>query len=373
MGGGGTYNLILGIKSEPPTNMNKNQTRNIQKVFYNKTGNTYNEIDPAKEISMGAVWSIKANMNIARWRHTGCGKTNGALAVCGKIGNISNPPSTMNGYCNATEAYDGINWSNRNNANIYRERLASCGTSNSALIVGGYGYNPDNYNYIILEFTELYNGTTWSLNRTSNSLGQELAACGIQNSALAFGGYNGGSYANGYTQLFDGVSWSSKSNMRQSQRHAGCGVSNSALSFGGNRAEWDWQSNAQLFNGSSWSGISSMNSARDSLGGSGVSNNALAFGGSYDTTLGIIEHLTELYNGNAWSIVPSDLNTVNWWVTGCGESSNATLSFGGNADNDVILAVTEQFSPIYYNPDIPNWSDSAIIATLSSNKELTIS
>jgi hypothetical protein len=132
-----------------------------------------------------------------------------------------------------------------------------------------------------------------------------LAGTGTSNSALSFGGYNGGNLAT--TELFDGTSWTTKSNMNVARRYlAGTGTSNSALSFGGTNGSY--LATTELFDGTSWTTKNNMNTARMGLAGTGTSNSALSFGGYNGSYLAT----TELFDGTSWSSLRSS-SSVEWF------------------------------------------------------------
>jgi hypothetical protein len=81
-----------------------------------------------------------------------------------------------------TEEYDGSTWtSNPTGLNTARNDLAGCGTQTAALAFGG--------EYPIKTATEEYDGSTWTSNPTGlNTARDALAGVGTQTSALAFGG-----------------------------------------------------------------------------------------------------------------------------------------------------------------------------------------
>lgn len=354
---GGTYNLICSVKTKPPTKINKNE--NIEKVFYNKSGSTYSEIDPTSIDLSG--WTTKANLNKARQDHAGCGVSNNALTFCG---------FSTDFYSSSTELYNGVTWANMSGA-YGTYSLAGSGIVNAALAFGGTTKNG------ITTLTYGYDGTSWS--SKSNMINQKSmhAGCGVSNGTLEFGGsmYSSSDYVN-YAALFNGSTWSNAPSITINRVSLGCcGNSNNALLFGGqNRIDsytTQLLSSTELYNGVSWAAISAtLSAARTGIGGCGVSNNALAFGGTLGGSNTNFSN-TELFDSITWRAKSNMITARD--TCGCGQSNDA-LSFGGAVvgSGGGITVNTEQYIQASYIPDYSAYPDT-VIGTLSSNKELTIS
>ena len=137
-------------------------------------GNIPGTVTTCTEKYNGSSWSA-ANPGISgRWRAWGAGTQNAAVIFGGT------PPTNL-------ETYNGTSWTSGPNMITPRQLLggAGSGTSTSTLAMGGYNTCSN---------AESWNGSTWST-ATSMISGRMMNAGsgGSNQSALAFGGYQGGS------------------------------------------------------------------------------------------------------------------------------------------------------------------------------------
>lgn len=178
----------------------------------------------------------------------------------------------------------------------------------------------------------------WTASGGLNTADERHAAAGFQKSALKFGGNVG----HIQSEKFNGSIWSIAAAMEQRTALAGCGIQNSALSFGGFKATYS--AVTQKFDGTAWSASGNLNTARMALGGAGVQNAALSFGGLNGPASGL--NVTEEFNGTSWSVT-GNLNVSRWRLAGAGVQ-NSVLSFGGEAST-VDLDTTEKFNGILWS------------------------
>ena len=262
------------------------------------------------------VWASSTSMNVGRSKTAGMGACqDSVLAVGGQ--NQYNPSACR--CINNTEAWDGTSWTHCSVLQNGRNALAAAGTTNSGLAFGGY-YS--------VGCTESWNGSAWS-NESNFSTGlggnnglQCLAGAGTQNAALAFAG-NASYYGRNYTFAFDGSAWSSGGNLIVCRAQgAGFGIQNAALAVGGyNTPNPSYPSNnvTEEYNGSSWSLGGNLISGMMQIAGVGTQNAGLAFAGNY----------VEEYNGTSWSTAnlmsPSHCASM---LGGAGTQASA-LAFGG--------------------------------------------
>jgi hypothetical protein len=171
--------------------------------------------------------------------------------------------------------------------------------------------------------TESYNGTSWTTSPASMSTARaELAGCGLQTSALAFGGqpvtaateewndygepntfenigqvwYNGTTKALKFTDETFTDAWATGNNMNTARRGVGgAGTQTEALAFGG--LDTANTGATEEYNGSAWTTSNPLNTARFSLAGTGIQTAALAFGGYIDPGSPGVQAATEEYNG----------------------------------------------------------------------------
>ena len=200
--------------------------------------------------------------------------------------------------------------------------LAGAGTTNSGIVFGG---NPANGR------TEVFNGTSWSAERTMATPRGSLCAAGASSAAAsAFGGLTP-SYVNN-TELFSAFcsttfcsqigAWSSAAGMII-PRYAltGTGVTNAALAAGGNQG--GSSGCTEEYNGTSWSAQNSMSTGRNYLSSNGSQDAATVIGGYNPGST----NATEEYDGTNWT-TGGNLNTARGFLGATG-TQNAGLAIGG--------------------------------------------
>ena len=167
-----------------------------------------------------------------------------------------------------------------------------------------------------------------------------LGGAGIQDAALAIGGFDGGTY-HCKTEEYDGSSWSAGGQkIIADMGLAGAGTQNAALAFGGSIQG----SCTEEYDGSSWSAGGALITGRRYLGGAGIQDAALAIGGGTPT----IVSSTEEYDGSSWAAGGALIN-ARQGVAGAG-TQNAGLAMGG--DN----SCTEEYDGI-------SWSAGGVLIT----------
>ena len=161
----------------------------------------------------------------------------------------------------------------------------------------------------------------WTTQTSMNSARKSLEGAGTSNTAaLAFGG----SPNVALTELYNGTSWTEKSDLTLGRSSMGsAGSSTAAIAFGGSPDTTD----SETWNGSSWTEITAMNTARGAMGPSmaGTVTAVLGAGGAN----GGVRNLTEQWNGSSWTEV-GDLNTTRYSMAGAGTVTSALVSGGYN-------------------------------------------
>ena len=105
-----------------------------------------------------------------------------------------------------------------------KEELAGAGASNTAALAFG-GDEPIGY-------TELWNGTNWTEVNNMNNVRDRLAGAGTNTAALAFGGNPGPKTA--LTETWNGTNWTEVNDMAVGKEGpGGAGTNTAALAFGG--------------------------------------------------------------------------------------------------------------------------------------------
>ena len=231
----------------------------------------------------GGAWSTGGSTLIGRAGNTGTGTQHATLAM-----GIGWPGK------GETEHYDGAAWSAGGLMITHRGYGARAGTQNAAQVAGGYGYAaPANTSggQANREYTEQYNGTTWSEVADTPNGWREVAGDGTQNAAWLGGGNNtpGGDECSTITLEWNGSSWSEGGALPIGKRRTnGAGQLYAALNFGGHPNE----NNTYEYNGSVWSAGGSMTDGEVDSTGAGSQGAAFAVPG---------KAFTEEYNGTTWS------------------------------------------------------------------------
>ena len=291
------------------------------------------------------AWSVGSPMPRDRNASAGAGDKNSALVFGGQFCQAYFPGVIAN-----TEEYDGFSWSVGGYLSYARENLAGAGSQNAALAIGGeYGDQcggPSEGYYNVLSCTEEYNGTSWSTQTPLTFNRRCGAAAGTQTSALMFGGAHSTDVPNNnpqtvnYTEEYNGSSWSAGGVLGTARKWlSGTGENNfSALAFGGTTSTP--VTCTEKYNGISWSAIDALNSPQTKGAGAGTVNDGLSFGGCPRTTA-----TTEAYDGISWSVNGS-LITGRSCLTGAGISSTTAIAsngYGSGAAGD-MSSYTEEYN-----------------------------
>jgi len=227
------------------------------------------------------------------------------------------------------------------------------GTTTAALAVGG-NY-PSQYGY-----TEQYDGTSWTVKNPLNTARYAVGTAGTTTAGLAIaGGFESAPYELPNTEEYDGTSWAESGDLTDARgTGVGCGTQTAALYSGGNYGTiispaWQNSDSNEEYNGSSWSEKNNLTTARNysSQFSAGSTTAALIAGGSpFPVGAG---DLCESWNGTSWTEV-SDTNTVRNYGGGFGNSTSAMV-FGGENPGSSTIADTEQW-------DGTSWTEVADVA-----------
>ena len=161
-------------------------------------------------------------------------------------------------------------WVSGGNMGSSRYGTSAAGTATATLAIGGYGGSPESY----LTAVEKYNGTTWSptgsLNQSSNFGG---AGFGTQTAAVAVAGFQQPiSPANlNFTENFNGSTWTNQGAYSYTGPGlAGVGVQTAGLAFCGFGSDPTSLTSASTYNGSTWTVVpATLGTARYSVAGAG--------------------------------------------------------------------------------------------------------
>ena len=289
----------------------------------------YNETDQVMkfryEVTTSA-WSTGGNLNTARFGMA----CSAGTQTSGLVAGGDNPPSAPE-YFDFTETYNGTSWTEVADLNTARRESSSGGTQTSALSAGGSNGTG------VIANTETWNGTSWTeVNDLNNARGGIAGAYDDNTAGLAIAGAVADP---DNTETWNGTSWTAASNYPIQVRNlAGAGNETAALAFGGDIPPGASTTDTFSYNGSSWTDIADLNTGRTRIAGAGTQTLALAFGGNVPPYTGA----TEIWNGSAWTEV-ADLSTAKNGPGGLGTQA-AALAAGGLTAPTTTTAATEEWS-----------------------------
>ena len=231
-------------------------------------------------------------------------------------------------------------WTSGGSLNTARNYLAGCGIQTSALGFGGKTTTT-------VANTEEYNGSGFSAGGDLGTARRYLGGVGTQTAGLAVSGYT--TTLLGNVEEYDGSTWSEQTDIGTSRSGlAGAGIQTAGLVFAGSEGTGaPFSTKTEHYNGSSWTNGGALSTGRRYLAGAGTSTAALAFGGKLPSNTGS----TEEYNGSSWTTSPGSLNDSRGYLAGAGTQTSA-LAFGGYNNK----TSTEQY-------DGSTWSTKPALAT----------
>ena len=313
-----------GIKGFQVQTRTENPTNGIAGDFYyNSTTGQF------KTVNTGGApigtWASSNNMNSARFISGGAGATNSAALVFGG----RNPALSPGPNSNFTESYDGSSWTEVGDMNQQQSYWAGMGTQTAALAVGGSPPATAGY-------TEQWNGSAWTSKNalTRGSASPQAGTYGMGNgtttSALFYGG-DEGSNSQQRTEEWDGTNWTEVADLNTGRGYgAGMGVNaEAALCVAGLAYPSGNLTKAEEWDGSSWTEVGDLNSGRLLYNGASTqapSSNGIVYSGRNVSTNASFGN-TESWNGTSWTEV-ADLATARRGGGGGGVATSAIMSGG---------------------------------------------
>ena len=269
--------------------------------------------DKFKSIVASAAWSSGANMITA----TGFGTHSGPNTNSFYVGGLP--------VINTTQHYNGTGWSLGGNYPSARYGLASAGTQTAGLAMAGEDGSDNKTNV-----SAAYDGSSWTAGPNINSARGQTGGTGTQTSALLAGGRGpGGAAMVTSFEEWNGTAWANLTGLTQARGHHGIsGPETAAFIAGGgtgNNAGSPVTALTEEFDGSSLSNGGSLNTARTQLGTSGNSGDGLLFAGSSN------EKNTEQYNGTSWTETSDLTATHRACGNGAGSISNSKGALAAGA------------------------------------------
>jgi len=356
----------------------------------------------ATEEYNGTTWASGGNL-INTNPKSAAGTQNAALSIAGGSDNTNN-------ICN--EEYNGTSWSAGGSLIYPKNSFSHAGIQNSTLITGGQ-VNLGNSAFVTIS-SEIYDGTSWSY--TANKVlyangavgagagtanisfngfigpnavtcteeytnsGQSLVSAwsslsglitardslmsgGNADRIIAVGGYNGaGSISN--SELYDGTTWSTLSNLIKSRYWSGFSGANEYdfSVFGGQSgsgAVIDISNSEYTNDGFTWVSFTSLPTIVSSNAGAGLDFNSLLSIGSGAAP----SNITNEYNGLAWS-TGGNLISGRQGLTGTGRQNSALVAGGITTASPTPLACTEEYNGT-------SWSTGGALITARESPALS--
>jgi hypothetical protein len=243
--------------------------------------------------------------------------------------------------------------------------IRGCGIQTSALAFGGS--TPPGPPYAVVETFE-YNGSSWTGGGNLATNNQNVGAVGTQTAGLCFGGSNSdGSGVNpsfNTTQHYDGSSWTTVSGTMGTgvANMADGGVQTAAFSAGGIQngpspppATYNV---TEEYDGTNWTTGGSLPVANLALAGAGTLTAGLAFGGYVAPLSPAYTNVTNEYDGSSWT-GGGNMTTGRDQLGGAGIQTSALAMFGGPNGPGVSTA-TEGY-------DGTSWAAKPNMATARKN------
>jgi len=256
-------------------------------------------------------------------------------------------------------------WASGGNLPTATKAIRGCGIQTSALAFGGG--TPSGPPYATNKTYE-YNGSSWGNGGDLAANNQNVGAAGTQTAGLCFGGSNSdGSGVNPsftQTQHYDGSSWTTVPGTLGTgvKSMADGGVQTAAFSAGGIQGGPSpppaTYSVTEEYNGSNWSTGGSLPAANTNLAGAGTVTAGLAFGGYIAPLSPAYTNSTNEYDGSSWA-AGGNLNTGRDQLGGAGTQIGALAMFGG-PNGPGVSTSTEGY-------DGTSWSTRPNMATARKN------
>ena len=292
-------------------------------IWYNTTSKT---LKGYQNVVVAAAWASGGNLNTAR---RGMMASNGGTQTAALSTGGIDGPTSVPGF---TELYNGTSWTVGSPLNTGRYAGAGFGTQTASIAAGGYSYPPNTFS----DITESWNGTSWTnLPATSGNSGFYKTGTGTQTAGLVVG------FGTTQNQYWNGSAWTTNpATMNTSLNGRGVsGTQISAIAAGGNGPA-EAVSSSESYNGTSWTSTSNINTARYFLGAAGTSDSpSLIFQGNRSPG-SPVSTATELWDGTSWTNTSSTSTPTN--AVGSAGTATSALSFGG--DGPPIKAATEEWT-----------------------------
>ena len=251
-----------------------------------------------------------------------------------------------------TFEYNGVGWTTGGDLGTGKYLNGGAGTQTAGLDYGGYNGSAP----ITIpggNVTQEYNGTAWSdASATMGTARYNCLGSGTQTAALSAAGIaappaNASTANNNFSEEYNGSSWSEGNNLNTPRSLSGSqsGTQTAAIMFGGFAYPGSYKSDVENYDGTSWTSGTSLPAGRSRAGTSGTQTDALVYGGSLPS----VTDTCFSFDGTTFSSVPSLAtarqgggNSQNAPSTGAvlagGSPSPKTMTEEFNSSTNVITA-----------------------------------
>jgi len=289
-------------------------------IWYNTTTRTL------KVAPLIGAWASGNNVNTARRQSKGAG-TQTAMIIMGGYG-----PA----FSNATEEYDGTDWTSATNAPFAVYNAYGGGTQTAFVVTGG------DLGPAINAVTAEWDGTNWTTTNNHPAARNGSSGAGTQTALVSTGGSTPAPTT--ATFYYNGSTWADQSaslgTARYELSNASCGTQTAALLVSGDVP--GYVANVEEWNGTAWSEQNDIPTATRQIATSGTQTAALAYGG--ETPGPAVTAVTLGYDGTNWATETS-MATARRAVGGMGSGATSLAAVAASGHNGTAnVATTEEYT-----------------------------
>ena len=203
---------------------------------------------------------------------------------------VHSPPLSMD----YTETFDGTSWTEVADLNTPRYAAWMAGTQTASVYAGGQSAAPS-------ALSETWNGTSWTETNNMQNSRHNMGIAGTQTSGLAIAGLDG--TPTGDCEDYDGTCWGTGTGINSARYSAGSAgaSSTSAIFAGGADGSTYYNILSETWNGTTWTEGNNINTGRYALGGFGIVTSALICAGYKASGSPRSANETETYDGTSWT------------------------------------------------------------------------
>ena len=340
-GGGGTLGIALIAGGDPgpaPTTSATEEWANGPSSFSQmNVGQTYFNSSPTNAFK---VTQIK--MSAGAWSSGGNLPQN--MILQGAFG--TRDAVTTGGGSSATAViadsfqYNGASWSEIAELNTLRNQSAGLGTQNSGLVAGGYNDPPG----AVVGNVENWNGSSWTEVADVSPVRTGAGSAGVYTAGLVFGGNQPPLTTS--TMTWNGASWTEVNELNAARnRFMGQAIGSQTAALA---VEGEGVAGTESWNGTSWTEVNDLNTSRHLGGGSGIQTSAVVSSGRTGAPGYNPSVLVESYDGISWT-EQADVSSGRAYLssagTGAGSPNTTSIIFGGATTSSTAnTAATEEWN-----------------------------